>query len=132
VSGYIVDIEEMSPKPDGYGNATFTISDTKGGSEVLKVFRCKDIDNANFEDAEKIKVDDFVVITGVLQMYVKDGVAKPEVSSCHLVSINDEASVNALTINKNSNAPVYNMAGQRVSKAVKGVYIQNGKKFVVK
>lgn len=132
VSGYIVEIEEMSPKPDGFGNATFFISDTKGGSESLYVFRCKDIDNANFEDGEKIKVDDFVVITGVLQMYVKDGVAKPEVSSCHLVSINDEASVNALTINKNSNAPVYNMAGQRVSKAVKGVYIQNGKKFVVK
>ena len=30
------------------------------------------------------------------------------------------------------NAPIYNMAGQRVSNAVKGVFIQNGKKYVVK
>lgn len=139
VVGYIVEIEEMSPKPEGYGNATFTIADTKGGSDVIKVFRCKDIDNANFEDAEKIKVGDQVAVTGALQMYVdKNGVATPEVSgpnggpSCHLLSINDLSGVNAITANKNSNAPVYNMAGQRVSKAVKGVYIQNGKKFVVK
>ncbi|MBQ7461906.1 MAG: hypothetical protein IJS63_06575 [Bacteroidaceae bacterium] len=30
------------------------------------------------------------------------------------------------------NAPIYNIAGQRVSKAQKGVYIQNGKKVAVK
>lgn len=32
----------------------------------------------------------------------------------------------------NPNAPMYNLAGQRVSKAYKGVVIQNGKKFVQK
>lgn len=32
----------------------------------------------------------------------------------------------------NSKAPVYNLAGQRVSKTQKGVYIQNGKKVAVK
>jgi len=31
-----------------------------------------------------------------------------------------------------SKAPVYNVAGQRVSKTQKGVYIQNGKKIAVK
>ena len=31
-----------------------------------------------------------------------------------------------------NNAPIYNVAGQRVSKAQKGVYIQNGKKVAVK
>ena len=31
-----------------------------------------------------------------------------------------------------SNAPIYNVAGQRVSKAQKGVFIQNGKKIAVK
>jgi len=30
------------------------------------------------------------------------------------------------------NAPIYNIAGQRVSKAQKGVFIQNGKKIAVK
>jgi hypothetical protein len=33
---------------------------------------------------------------------------------------------------ENANAPVFNLAGQRVNNAVKGIYIQNGKKFVVK
>ena len=35
-------------------------------------------------------------------------------------------SVNA----ENSNAPIYNLAGQRVSKAQKGIFIQNGKKTI--
>lgn len=32
----------------------------------------------------------------------------------------------------NANAPIYNLAGQKVSKSYKGVVIQNGKKFVQK
>ena len=31
-----------------------------------------------------------------------------------------------------TNAPIYNVAGQRVSKAQKGIFIQNGKKVAVK
>ena len=31
-----------------------------------------------------------------------------------------------------ANAPIYNIAGQRVNNATKGIYIQNGKKFIVK
>ena len=31
-----------------------------------------------------------------------------------------------------NNAPVYNLAGQRVSKTQKGVYVQSGKKVAVK
>ena len=34
--------------------------------------------------------------------------------------------------NDNANAPIYNMAGQRVNKSYKGVVIQNGRKFVNK
>lgn len=32
----------------------------------------------------------------------------------------------------NNNAPIYNVAGQRVNKAQKGIFIQNGKKVAVK
>jgi hypothetical protein len=32
----------------------------------------------------------------------------------------------------NGNAAIYNLAGQRVNRAQKGVFIQNGKKFIVK
>jgi hypothetical protein len=33
---------------------------------------------------------------------------------------------------ENENAPIYNLAGQRVDKTFKGVVIQNGKKFIQK
>ena len=40
-------------------------------------------------------------------------------------------SINHVTAEKfNANAPIYNLAGQRVSKDAKGILIQNGKKFV--
>lgn len=96
VKGYIVEITDISPKPDGYGNATFTIADSKNGSPVLTVYRCKDLENKDFTDAGKINVGDLVVVTGALQMYVKNGTATPEVSgpsggpSCHLVSITSD------------------------------------------
>ena len=32
----------------------------------------------------------------------------------------------------NENAPIYNLAGQRVGKDYKGVVVQNGKKFIKK
>jgi hypothetical protein len=49
------------------------------------------------------------------------------------VELTVEGGTKINSINANdSNAPVYNLAGQRVSKAQKGVYIQNGKKVAVK
>ncbi len=42
------------------------------------------------------------------------------------------ATVENGVLNIEENAPVYNLAGQRVSKAQKGVYIQNGKKVIKK
>ena len=47
----------------------------------------------------------------------------------------DETStgISSVTTDKfDSNAPVYNLAGQRVSKNAKGILIQNGKKFINK
>jgi hypothetical protein len=44
----------------------------------------------------------------------------------------DTTGVNVLPVSMKVNGAIFNLAGQQVSKAVKGVYIQNGKKFVVK
>ena len=136
VKGYIVDISEiMADNGNGgkYGNATFTIADTKGGSPVLTVFRCKDIENKDFTDENKIKVGDLVVVKGVLQIFVKDGNATPEVSSCYLVSINgDTTGINNATAEKAENAPAYNIAGQKVGANYKGIVIKNGKKVIKK
>ena len=47
------------------------------------------------------------------------------------LTIGDGTGINSINA-EDSKAPVYNVAGQRVSKAQKGVYIQNGKKVAVK
>lgn len=45
----------------------------------------------------------------------------------------DGAGISDITLNKeDANAPVYNLAGQRVGKDAKGILIQNGKKFIRK
>lgn len=45
----------------------------------------------------------------------------------------DASGIDNITVTaENADAPVYNLAGQRVSKDTKGILIQNGKKFVVK
>lgn len=46
--------------------------------------------------------------------------------------ITDPAGVTTLNNDAKVNGPIYNLAGQRVEKALKGVYIQNGKKFIVR
>lgn len=47
------------------------------------------------------------------------------------VTIVDGTAINSINA-ADSKAPIYNVAGQRVSKAQKGVFIQNGKKVAVK
>ena len=44
---------------------------------------------------------------------------------------NDPTGINEVS-NSTANAPIYNLAGQRVGKDYKGVVIQNGKKFIKK
>ena len=46
---------------------------------------------------------------------------------------NDPTGINEVNYGTvNENAPIYNLAGQRVGKDYKGVVIQNGKKFIKK
>ena len=41
--------------------------------------------------------------------------------------------INSVNVEKeNANAPMYNLAGQRVNNNAKGIVIQNGKKFIKK
>ena len=147
VKGYVVGTPEFQRKDDGslYGNVNFAMADEKGGAVTLTVFRAKSFDNEAFteESISILKEGDLVEVQGLLQKYVKDGETTPEISSCHLVSINGlsgDAAVNSITIDK-AEGQIYNLAGQRVetsnfkvqsSKLNKGLYIQNGRKFIVK
>ena len=137
VKGYVVGTPDWqrNPKQDNalYGNVEFKIADEKGGSNTLTVYHCNNLNNAKYteETINNFKEGDLVVVEGVLQMYVKNGVGTPEISSCHLVSINGETSnVNMISVAIDANAPAFNVAGQRVKNGFKGIVIQNGKKIV--
>ena len=136
VSGFVVGTPEFQRKDDGslFGNVNFEIADEKGGSPTLTVFRAKSFDNVSFteETINLLKEGDEVVVEGKLQRFVKDGVMTPEVSSCHIYSINGNLNINAIMMNDADNQTVYNLAGQRVAKAQKGLYIVGGKKVIVK
>lgn len=69
----------------------------------------------------KITCDGFVFIPGATELASIEG-AKGESSAIKNITMDD----------LDTDAPVYNLQGQRVSKIYKGVCIQNGKKFVVK
>lgn len=67
--------------------------------------------------------------TGVSKKVVLN-VKKAFLRSVTITRVSATGIKNVQTIEVNENAPIYNLAGQRVSKDYKGVVIQNGKKFV--
>ncbi|MBR1932583.1 MAG: hypothetical protein IJ841_02740 [Prevotella sp.] len=129
VTGYVISIDEISTS---YGNATFTLADDKDAQTGVKVFRAKGFDNEKIADENIIKLGNIVKVHGKLQRYVKDEVMTPEVSSCYIVSVEEgAASVEGISM-ATQQGQLYNLAGQRVSVAQKGLYIRDGKKFLVK
>lgn len=133
VKGYVVGTPDFQRKADGslYGNVNFDIADEKGGTTKLTIFRAKNFENAAFteETISSLKENDEVIVRGKLQKYVKSDVVTPELTNGYLVSVT--AGIQSVT-KERANAPIYNLAGQRVDANYKGVVIQNGKKFVVK
>ena len=130
VKGKVIIVTEISTQ---YGNATFVIADEATASTGLTVYRVKGFNGANIDDSNIVKVGDEVVVKGNLQRYVKDGNITPELAiGGKIVSVNGATSgIEALKAGEAEGA-IYNLAGQRVEKAVKGLYIKNGKKFIVK
>ena len=136
VKGFVVGTPDFQRKADGglYGNVNLTMADEKGGTTTLTVFRGKDYDNAAFteETISRIKEGDEVVFKGKLQKYVKNSDITPELTNGYLISVNGTTTAIQTVSTAADNATVYNLAGQRVMKAQKGLFIQNGKKFMVK
>lgn len=70
---------------------------------------------------------------GIMRAYLKD--ANPASSGARIITIEEpDGSVTAIdaveTENGNGNGAIYNLQGVRVNKAGKGVFIQNGKKYI--
>ena len=82
-------------------------------------------------EKEGNKVFKFYNWTGASKKVVLN-VKKAFLRSVTITTVSATGIKNVQTIEVNEKAPIYNLAGQRVSKDYKGVVIQNGKKFVRK
>ena len=127
VKGQITSIKEVSAS---FGNATYDISDDATAANKLTVFRGYFYDNKHFTSNDQIKVGDVVVVYGKLVNYKNN---TPQVTNSSIYSLNGVVSgVDNITVDKNVDAPAYNVAGQRVNDAYKGIVVKNGKKYLNK
>ena len=130
VKGKISAITEV--ETEKFFNATYNISDngTTEGQQLI-VFHGKYIGGANFESKDQINIGDEVIVYGQLVNFN----GKYEINSNNQIySINGatSAGVKNITVDKNVDAPAYNVAGQRVNDAYKGIVVKNGKKYLNK
>ena len=126
VIGTITKIQEVSTS---YGNATYWIGDgAEYSANDLKIFRGYYLEDEYFTAEDQIKVGDKVIVYGKLVDY--NG-TKEMTTGSSIYSLNGVttgiSNIKAETINDGA---IYNVAGQRVNKLVKGINIVNGKKVV--
>ena len=127
VKGTVSTITEISTQ---YGNATYNISDDGTTTNELVVFRGYYVGGEKFTLGDEIEVGDEIVVYGKLVLFNN---TTPEITTgSSIYSVNGiTAGVNSITSDEaDSNAPVFNVAGQRVSNSFKGIVIKNGKKFM--
>ena len=125
VIGTITKIQEVSTS---YGNATYWIGDgTEYSANDLEIYRGYYLEGENFTAEDQIKVGDKVIVYGKLVDYK----GTKEMTGSSIYSLNGVttgiSNIKAETINDGA---IYNVAGQRVNKLVKGINIVNGKKVV--
>ena len=127
VKGTVSTITEISTQ---YGNATYNISDDGTTTKELVVFRGYYVGGEKFTLGDEIEVGDEIVVYGKLVLFNN---TTPEITTgSSIYSVNGiTTGVNSITTDEtDSNAPVFNVAGQRVSNSFKGIVIKNGKKFM--
>ena len=114
-----------------FGSLSYYISDDGTTGNELQVYGGLSFKGEKFTSVDDIKVGDVVVVYGKLKKYNttyeldKDNI---------LISLNGKTTgiTNITADEAAKNAPVYNLAGQKVTKAYKGVVIKNGKKMIQK
>lgn len=125
-------VSQTSEKLDPtYGSLSYYISDDGKTGNELQVYGGLSFEGKKFTSVDDIKVGDVVVVYGKLKKFK----TTYELDSNNiLISQNGTATgiTNITTDEAAKNAPVYNLAGQKVTKAYKGVVIKNGKKMIQK
>lgn len=129
VKGKISTLDVADIDTDQYGNATYSISDDGTPTNELVVYRGYYLEKAKFTSQDQINIGDEVIVCGNICLY---GTTHEFNSGNYIYSLNGvTTSINSIiTDTLNENAPIYNLAGQRVGKEAKGILIQNGRKFV--
>jgi hypothetical protein len=125
-------VSQASEKLDAtYGSLSYYISDDGTTGNELQVYGGLSFDGKKFTSVDDIKVGDVVVVYGKLKKY---GTTYELDKNNILISLNGTTTgiTNITTDEAAKNAPVYNLAGQKVTKAYKGVVIKNGKKMIQK
>lgn len=73
IRGKVSKVKEISAKPEGYGNATFWLTDSGDHPatdvEAFQVYRAKDIGLADIENAELLNEGDVVTVYGPVMLY---------------------------------------------------------------
>jgi hypothetical protein len=132
------DDEEAAPFDAAYG---LTIQDASDGNKQYAVYCNKGTQAFLGNEGDILTIP--LTLTDVADGQYEIKFYEISISTTGGVSVADAKEIVAtLTVGKvvgiNSinaddvNAPIYNVAGQRVSKAQKGIFIQNGKKIIVK
>ncbi len=114
-----------------YGSLSYYISDDGTTGNELQVYGGLSFKGEEFTSVDDIKVGDVVIVYGKLKKY---GTTYELDKNNILISLNGTTTgiTNITTDEAAKNAPVYNLAGQKVTKAYKGVVIKNGKKMIQK
>lgn len=125
-------VSQASEKLDAtYGSLSYYISDDGTTGNELQVYGGLSFDGKKFTSVDDIKVGDVVVVYGKLKKY---GTTYELDKNNILISLNGTTTgiTNITADEAAKNAPVYNLAGQKVTKAYKGIVIKNGKKMIQK
>ena len=114
-----------------YGSLSYYISDDGTTENELQVYGGLSFKGEKFTSVEDIKVGDVVVVYGKLKKF---NTTYELDSNNILISLNGKTTgiTNITAAEAAQNAPAYNLAGQKVTKAYKGVVIKNGKKMIQK
>lgn len=114
-----------------YGSLSYYISDDGKTENELQVYGGLSFKGEKFTSVDDIKVGDVVVVYGKLKKF--NTTYELDLNNI-LISQNGTTTgiTNITTDEAAKNAPVYNLAGQKVTKAYKGVVIKNGKKMIQK
>lgn len=134
VTSYVAGtIYKITSSPDDilkYGNANYWIRTEGSTTDTLQVYRGKGLEDSKFTDPDQLAVGDKVVVGGSLSMYNNFyEIANGSMYSTSNAVVNDISDIKTGKAD-DGNAPLYNLAGQRVSKEYRGVVIKNGKKIL--